>query len=68
MSDTLHAKTPKMTMKPSVTSNTFNHTMRYVDKTTFHAHVIAVTLTTDKKPNVAGVAYIRRYVRHPRFP
>lgn len=68
MSDTLHVKTPKMTMKPSVTSNTFNHTVQHVDKTTFHAHVMDVTLTTDKKPIVAVVAYIGCYMQHPRFP
>ena len=55
-------------MKPSVTSSTFHHTVQHVDETTFHAHVMAVTLKTDKKPVVAGVAYIGCYVQHPRFP
>lgn len=68
MSDTNEVKTSKMTMKPSVTSHTFNQTVQYVDKTTFHAHVMAVTLKIDKKPVVAGVADIGCYVRHPHFP
>lgn len=55
-------------MKPSVTSSTFHHTVQHVDGTTFHAHVMAVTPKTDKKPVVAGVAYIGCYVQHPRFP
>lgn len=68
MSATNSSKRPKITMKPSVTSSTFHHTMQHVDETTFHAHVMAVTLKTDKKPVVAGVAYIGCYVQHPHFP
>lgn len=68
MSDTNNPKRPKMTMKPSVTSSTFHHTMQHVDETTFHTHVMAVTLKTDKKPVVADVAYIGCYMQHPRFP
>lgn len=68
MSDTNNPKRPKMTMKPSVTSSTFHHTMQHVDETTFHTHVMAVTLKTDKKPVVAVVADIGCYMRHPRFP
>ena len=68
MSDTNNPKRPKMTMKPSVTSSTFHHTVQHVDETTFHAHVMAVTLKTDKKPVVAVVADIGCYMRHPRFP
>ena len=68
MSDTKGAKTPKMTMKPSVTSNTFHHTMQHVDKTTFHARVMAVTPKTNKKPVVAVVADIGCYMQHPHFP
>lgn len=68
MSDTNNPKRPKMTMKPSVTSSTFHHIMQHVDETTFHTHVMAVTPKTDKKPVVAGVAYIGCYVQHPRFP
>lgn len=55
-------------MKPSVTSSTFHHIMQHVDETTFHAHVMVVTLKTDKKPVVADVADIGCYMRHPRFP
>lgn len=68
MSDTNDPKQPKMTMKPSVTSSTFHHTMQHVDETTVHTHVIAVTPKTDKKPVVAVVADIGCYMRHPRFP
>lgn len=68
MSDTNNSKRPKITMKPSVTSSTFHHTMQHVDETTFHTHVMTVTLKTDKKPVVANVAYIGCYVQHPHFP
>lgn len=68
MSATNSSKRPKITMKPSVTSSTFHHTMQHVDKTTFHAHVIAVTPKTDKKPVVAVVADIGCYIQRPHFP
>lgn len=68
MSDTNDPKQPKMTMKPSVTSSTFHHTVQHVDGTTSHTHVMAVTTKTDKKPVVAVVADIGCYMRHPRFP
>lgn len=68
MSATNGSKRPKITMKPSVTSNTFHHTVQHVDETTFHARVRAVTPKTDKKPVVAGVAYIGCYMQHPHFP
>lgn len=66
--DTNNPKWSKMTMKPPVTSSTFYHTMQHVDQTTFHAHVMAVTPKTDKKPVVAVVADMGCYMQHPRFP
>jgi hypothetical protein len=57
-----------MTMKPSVTSNTFHHTVQHVDETTVHTHVITITLKTDKKPVVAVVADIGCYIQRPHFP
>lgn len=68
MSDTNNPKQPKMTMKPSMTSNTFHHTVQHVDGTTFHTHVMAITLKTDKKHVVAVVADIRCYIQRPHFP
>lgn len=68
MSATNNSKRPKITMKPFVTSSTFHHTMQHVDETTFHAHVMAVTPKTDKKPVVAVVADIRCYIQRPHFP
>lgn len=68
MSATNSSKRPKITMKPSVTSSTFHHTMQHVDETTFHARVRAVTPKTDKKPVVADVADIGCYMQHTRFP
>ena len=68
ISNTNNPKRPKMTMKPSVTSSTFHHTVQHVDETTFHTHVMAVTTKTDKKHVVAVVADIGCYIQRPHFP